>query len=281
MISSRMSKLVACAGMLVFCAPVLLAGDMTVEGNVTATSFSGSGAGLSGVVKTEVDPTVGTLMADKWCKADGTGSVINCDQDAPANLEGVKVGDMQYWNGSAWVLIPAPPAREVTLTSCKGVPRWSSTDCLYAIGEVGPAGGVVFHVTQGGVHGLEAAPVDQSSGAAWGCYDVETGAVGLSVGAGVKNTAVIMADSCSAFGIAAEVADSYILNGFSDWFLPSIGELDLLFQQKSIVGGFASESYWSSTESSRYDGWYKNFISGNQGPSIKNEAFGVRAIRAF
>lgn len=82
MISSRTSKLVACAGM-VFCAPVLLAGDMTVEGNVTATGFSGSGTGLTGVVKTEVDPTVGALTADKWCKVSAGGSVINCDQDAP------------------------------------------------------------------------------------------------------------------------------------------------------------------------------------------------------
>ncbi len=34
----------------------------------------------------------------------------------------------------------------------------------YVIGGTGPAGGFVFHVTDDGLHGLEAAPVDQSAG---------------------------------------------------------------------------------------------------------------------
>ena len=32
---------------------------------------------------------------------------------------------------------------------------------VFEIGDEGPAGGIVFHVTDGGLHGLEAAPVDQ------------------------------------------------------------------------------------------------------------------------
>ncbi len=49
---------------------------------------------------------------------------------------------------------------------------------------------------------------------------------------------------------AAIIADAYSLNVFNDWFLPSKDELDLLFQQKSVVGGFASAHYWSSSEDS-------------------------------
>ena len=41
----------------------------------------------------------------------------------------------------------------------------------YAIGDIGPAGGWVFYVTDDGLHGLEAAPVDQAN-AAWGCHGV-------------------------------------------------------------------------------------------------------------
>ena len=38
----------------------------------------------------------------------------------------------------------------------------------YAIGDTGPTGGIVFHVTNGGLNGLEAALVDQVT-ASWGC----------------------------------------------------------------------------------------------------------------
>ncbi|MBP8084514.1 MAG: hypothetical protein KAZ87_15050 [Spirochaetes bacterium] len=38
----------------------------------------------------------------------------------------------------------------------------------YAIGDTGPSGvGFVFYITDGGLHGLEVAPVDQSTSAAW------------------------------------------------------------------------------------------------------------------
>lgn len=87
MIRFRAIKLATYAAMLGFSAPVLLAGDMTVQGNVTATTFAGSGAGLTGVLKTEIDPVVNSLNADKWCKADASGTVINCNQDAPVTFQ--------------------------------------------------------------------------------------------------------------------------------------------------------------------------------------------------
>ena len=40
----------------------------------------------------------------------------------------------------------------------------------YEIGDTGPAGGIVFYVTDGGLHGLEAAPEDQDRGE-WGCVE--------------------------------------------------------------------------------------------------------------
>ena len=38
------------------------------------------------------------------------------------------------------------------------IPNFCTT---YVVGDVGPAGGIVFYVTDGGLHGLEAAPADQ------------------------------------------------------------------------------------------------------------------------
>ena len=152
----------------------------------------------------------------------------------------------------------------------------------YGIGDVGPAGGIVFYITHGGLHGLEAAPADQGGGAAWGCYGTYIGADGFAVGTGAQNTADILA-GCSESGIAAKIADDYTLNGYTDWFLPSKDELGLLYQQKvfGLVGGFANNSYWSSTERDGSNAWTQLFNIGFMSYDDKNLALGVRPIRAF
>jgi hypothetical protein len=160
---------------------------------------------------------------------------------------GNALGDMQYWNGSAWVMIPAPnplPIAPVmaTLHFCNGMPTWTATcqptDGIYQIGGTGPAGGIVFYISDGGLHGLEVSPVNQSSvSALWGCYGTDiAGAYGTAVGDGAANTAAIVAD-CNDPNIAAKLANDYVLNGYSDWYLPSKDELDLLYQQRVAVGG--------------------------------------------
>ena len=151
----------------------------------------------------------------------------------------------------------------------------------YEIGERGPAGGIVFYITHGGLHGLEAARADQSAGAAWGCYETEiAGADGTAVGTGAQNTVDIVV-GCHVSGIAANIADNYTLNGYDDWFLPSKDELNLLYQQKDVVGGFAVDYYWSSTEGGSGYARAQGFDVGNQEYGDKNYPLRVRAVRAF
>ena len=146
---------------------------------------------------------------------------------------------------------------------------------LYEIGDVGPAGGIVFYITDGGLHGLEAAPVDQSTGVPWGCSGIPIGG-----GTGAQNTADILA-LCTESPIAAEIAHTYSLNGYTDWFLPSKDELNLLYLQKLVVGGFANANYWSSTEDNNNLAWLQDFGYGTQYSTSKHDAFRVRAVRAF
>ena len=127
---------------------------------------------------------------------------------------------------------------------CDGFP----TAPPYAIGDYGPAGGIVFHLDND-TAGLEAAPVDQDdgTGAEWGCYYTNIwGADGTSVGTGAQNTLDMLAAAClpsfDGNDLAADLVAAYSLNGFDDWSLPSITELNLLFAQKDVVGGFASKA---------------------------------------
>lgn len=141
------------------------------------------------------------------------------------------------------------------LIACGGKKSSSSDDnVVYQIGEKGPAGGWVFYVTNGGLRGLEASLVNLTT-APWGCFRSNLqGADGEGIGTGATNTADILT-FCPETPIAADVAIFYTLNGFSDWFLPSKDELELMYLnigQGSTtignVGGFSNISYWSSTE---------------------------------
>jgi serine/threonine protein kinase len=72
------------------------------------------------------------------------------------------------------------------------------------------------------------------------------------------------------------------LNGFNDWYLPSISELNQLYLQRSSIGGFANVNYWSSTEDGSDSAWLQFFSSGGQGSGdVEGNSAYVRAIRSF
>jgi hypothetical protein len=144
------------------------------------------------------------------------------------------------------------------------------------------------------VHGLVAAPTDQSAGALWGCWRTDipgapnvtnfppTGP-GADIGWGAVNTTAIV-NNCADAGIAARLCDDLVLNGYNDWFLPSTGELNLMYTNLHLdgLGGFAAFWYWSSTEFDNGLAWGQDFISGGQPSDGKFFNDGrVRAVRAF
>jgi len=68
---------------------------------------------------------------------------------------------------------------------------------------------------------------------------------------------------------------------YGDWYLPSKYELNLLYQQRTVVGGLANNNYWSSTEAHNVAAWMQTFLNANQLTEAKVRTFHVRAIRAF
>lgn len=157
---------------------------------------------------------------------------------------------------------------------------------VYKIGDKGPAGGWIFYDKGNSSDGwryLEAAPEDQAEDVQWGRYTKEiTGAKGTAVGTGKVNTAAII-KSFEESGNAAKIAASYSGGGKSDWFLPSIDELVLMFENlhEQGGGGFTCDAYWSSSDDDDTCAWLKLFNGGNQSCITKTNYARVRAVRAF
>jgi hypothetical protein len=63
--------------------------------------------------------------------------------------------------------------------------------------------------------------------------------------------------------------------------LPSKDELNEMYQNRSKIGGFSANSYWSSTENLYDDAWKQSFNDGYQGNDGKNGYDYVRSVRAF
>jgi hypothetical protein len=151
---------------------------------------------------------------------------------------------------------------------------------VHSIGE-SYGGGIVFYVFDGGQHGLIAAISDQSSAIHWyNEVNTTTNAVKDDVYAGQQNTErIIISQGTGAY--AAQISANYQGGGYGDWYLPSKHELNLLYQQKNMVGGFSNGYYWSSSEYTNIDVWYQNFTDGGQNPANKTFGLYVRAVRAF
>jgi hypothetical protein len=166
-------------------------------------------------------------------------------------------------------------------------------------------GGIVFHLDGTGQHGFVAATTDQSTGIQWynGAY-VNRNATEDGFLAGIKNTQRIIADQ-GAGNYAAQLCANYRGGGFTDWYLPSKYELNILYVRRIFVGNFSNADYWSSNFE---DGWRKcnlmrswnpglgavywcslvnmlaisvNFSNGDIFEAIQSDMHNVRAIRTF
>ncbi|MDR2188365.1 MAG: hypothetical protein LBE62_09980 [Azonexus sp.] len=179
-------------------------------------------------------------------------------------------------------------------------------------------GGVIVYLN--GSSGLIAAPEIQGFDAPWTSesyearvrelgHPIPTGARGTQIGAGNTNTALIVATMGSG-NYAAKICQDLDLNGYSDWFLPSKDELNMLFknskafsdgvfnfwgyvvhnQEAYLKGskgiGKHSATYWTSTEdpdkeiSELFDVWLQS--ADNEPIAIPiSEKANVRCFRSF
>lgn len=164
------------------------------------------------------------------------------------------------------------------LFSCKKDHKTTDNAGIGVGGEFG--GGIIFYVDGSGQHGLIASTQDFDSRIKWADSSYKTNAVFTEVGRGLDNTSAIVSTQGPG-DYAASLCDQMVLQGYNDWFLPSKNELNLLYQQKNFIGGFANDYYWSSSEHDSLNAWYLYFPYGSQYYTKKDSAARVRPIRVF
>jgi len=195
--------------------------------------------------------------------------------------------DTAYLGSQPTPNAPVQPAQTTTQTQPIARPETSAPNKTYKVGDIGPAGGFVFYdkgVFSNGWRYLEAAPAETEFWAWWGFYR-EKGYLSTEerVGFGKRNTQFIVKELGND-EYAAQLCINLNIDGFTDWFLPSKDELDLMYKnlRKKGLGGFTDEIYWSSSQGRNNEPWYQIFEDGQQGLSdVQTDMVRVRAVRAF
>lgn len=120
------------------------------------------------------------------------------------------------------------------------------------------AGGYIFNYEQGMLFILCPRQPWLDNYVSWGCNNKNIpGATGQSIGDGKKNTVEIL-KSCHDSTSASFVSDTMSINGFNDWYVPSIGELERMYNTifYSISHGYKEGWYWSSTQNDNTSAWF-------------------------
>jgi len=223
---------------------------------------------------------------------DGCG-VVNGDNSSCADECGIPNGDNSSCTDECGVLngdnsscadeCGVPNGDNSTCLDCAGVPNGTSEDLgcgcdipgaqdgydcngnLLQIGDI-TAGGIIFEINEDGT-GLVAAFQD--------LYRV------------VYNESYFHMD----WAMAMSIADNYTSQGYDDWRLPSIEELELMYytigQGADNSGGFEDWNYWSSTFEGNCnfgdceDASSFHFGEGNYVSWWADNPGSARAIRAF
>ena len=200
-----------------------------------------------------------------------------------ANLTSVQFAKTG-WIFAGWATSPTGPAAyadganypmgtsNVTLFA-----KWNPP-VVYAIGDRGPAGGWVFYdkgVYSDGWRYLEAAVDDSPMAYAYSPQGQTVGASSTAVGGGYSNTLAII-NTYPSIVSAAKYCVTYNGGGMTDWFLPSTGELGLMYNRGIIP---PEKFYWSSSEYDLSNSYY--FDSGGINYFLKTNTCDVRPIRAF
>ena len=157
-----------------------------------------------------------------------------------------------------------------------------ATNGTCILGDIGPGGGTVVFVAtvdfQCGPTTTDTCRYQEAAPASW-------------YGRWLRGATYTYDDPTFVWSTAVTKAASYLGGGKTDWHLPTKGELNRVYIQKSILTKWYPSSYWSSSYYSPYSTtnvWYQTFDSNvaaanSQGYQAKDTATVayVRPVRVF
>lgn len=251
-----------------------------VEGAAVYTETHRPDANANGLVSLVIgqgDPVHGDLAGINW--ADGP-YFLKTETDPG--------GGSDYSISGTTQLLSVPYALHAT-TAERLAPAQAGSRY---IGEL-YGGGIVFHIWRGPdgeEHGLIASLNNLSTGHMWS--NVQYTLIGpdaQSIWDGAANTQAIIAQDGHTTS-AAQLCTDYTGGGLTDWYLPAIDELILLYNQRYDINRNLAETpgadlveywYWTSTENAFNDARHFYFYLGSTNSSFKYKESFVRAVRRF
>ena len=148
----------------------------------------------------------------------------------------------------------------------------------------GPAGGQIIYLDSTGQHGIEVAANYLTPNKYWGCAGFAIGGTQNDVGSGQANTDLILSN-CGE-NTLAWYCDNYEQNGFTDYYMPSNYEMELIytkvFKEQNNPFDWIASVYYTSTESgiSACKAW--NFDTGAVSSFSKNtSSYKTVPVRSF
>jgi hypothetical protein len=156
-------------------------------------------------------------------------------------------------------------------------------------------GGVVFHVwkdSDGTEHGLVVDTTDLNSGDPVEWSNVQDQLAGASSSWNGSGNTLAIVNQDNHESSAAQLCLDSTRNGQTDWYLPSMNELSLLWHNMfnvnktlSTIGGatelVTNNVFWSSSEGAEYFSFNFDFSIGGSNGDGKDVSYLVRAVRAF
>ena len=208
--------------------------------------------------------------------------------NAVPSQAGSSYGDMLFWNGTQWIIVPVGDPGDILTLDNNKKPTWGPRS--YQIGDTA-FGGMVFYVDPSGQHGMVVSFNDLAgTGNGWGCYCTNV-STDTALYSGALNTSTMISTNCE--GNAFTLVASYNSQGFGNWYLPSLSELNRVYQNVFITGrltNFLPATYWTSSGGS-YGSCGLNggahLVNFSNGTSYSDYRSGygsigaVRAIRSF
>lgn len=178
----------------------------------------------------------------------------------------------------------------------------------YEVGDIGPAGGYIFYdcdadnndendgagpdglmSSKCGWRYLEAMKNDLTA-KAWGDTTTTDFGTKYGIGEGKRNTDCLQRLPEDCFPRITRYVSGKTIDGYSDWFIPSRYELNLMYVNlhKKGLGNFRNENYWTSSEYrfesgkvSQYYACFQNFGNGKIDEHCRDAYDYIRPARQF